>query len=951
VWAVASLLVLLAVPAVWYSVQKRAPDSDIFRSSATIELIDPADGSNVRVLQDFRWQPVASIPEYTFAVSDPTDGHIEFQVVTSQPFFLLRKEDAGRLVVGQEYLWTVTGHFASASFRSSSRRFQFSGEQGSNAASSFSQAEKDDLTRRSREGNPSQREALRQEIERHLQARKGIHSSDRAWLLATLGTLLYRLHREEEARETLLESVREWETIGVPDVLNYARTLNNAGLAAQKTSHFEDALASYRKALAIYRQHNEPDWLAKRSDCLVNLGTLLRRLGLPEQAEKVYKEARDIDDAGLDPGARAETLNNLGNIYIEEFQDVQSGISVLERALQMHKEAAAHNKNGRPLETMADTLDSLADAQRLKGDTSAARRLYEAAIDLDRTNGNNSGTLITMNNLGELLEDDFADLPEALHWYNRALRIIKEKSEDVDVDETWRTYNGLGRISARLGDERQAETYLLRAIQIVETLRRGLLDRQERRLFKARRSQPYYDLASLRTKAGDVAGGFDAIEAARATGLMETPAGAGLTKPAALSTLHMSLGTDVLALEYCVGGRDDPVILFASFRGQSSLSLLPPVARLEPLIQRAWREFAADERRPELSQRLRQLAGDLLPQPLADVIRSGSISRVIVSPDGILNRVPFEELPVEQTEQSPSTILDHVAVSTVPSLTWWATREVPRTRPTQRKKALVFADPVISDKLCTTQSAYLSEVMSGRSHFQPLPLSGREGRVVSGYAGGDSQILSRSSCSSGALAAANPQDFQILHFATHARSGSSLSTSMLLFGCTRGLDVLMGDEVARLKLNGQLVVLSACEGGTGRALGGEGADSLAYGFLLGGAGCVVASRWLVQDNVALGTMEQFYEELSRGSTPAQALRKANLRSRAMWPNRPLTWASFETMGSCDYRLDLHPSLRLRAGNIVAAYWIYLVGVAVAAVGLLLARRYLARPSSGGTPTE
>jgi hypothetical protein len=130
-WAVASLLVLLVASAAWYLIHNGNSDTAemALRSSAGIDLTRPTDGSNIHVLQEFRWQPVSSISEYDLVVSDSTDGHVVLRAEMTQPLYLLNPEDAGKLVVGREYRWMVAGRFANTTFRSSSWRFRFSGAQ------------------------------------------------------------------------------------------------------------------------------------------------------------------------------------------------------------------------------------------------------------------------------------------------------------------------------------------------------------------------------------------------------------------------------------------------------------------------------------------------------------------------------------------------------------------------------------------------------------------------------------------------------------------------------------------------------------------------------------------------------------------------------------------------------------------------------------------------------
>jgi CHAT domain-containing protein/tetratricopeptide (TPR) repeat protein len=128
--------------------------------------------------------------------------------------------------------------------------------------------------------------------------------------------------------------------------------------------------------------------------------------------------------------------------------------------------------------------------------------------------------------------------------------------------------------------------------------------------------------------------------------------------------------------------------------------------------------------------------------------------------------------------------------------------------------------------------------------------------------------------------------------------------------------ILTALEVAELRLSGvDLVVLSACESGLGRAAGGEGLLGLQRAFQVAGAHAVVAGLWNVGDEPTRVLMERFYEGLWRQRKGRlEALREAQLwmlregRPRglvALEPDRPADrssrlppfyWAGFVLSG-------------------------------------------------------
>ena len=85
-------------------------------------------------------------------------------------------------------------------------------------------------------------------------------------------------------------------------------------------------------------------------------------------------------------------------------------------------------------------------------------------------------------------------------------------------------------------------------------------------------------------------------------------------------------------------------------------------------------------------------------------------------------------------------------------------------------------------------------------------------------------------------------------------------------------------EVSSLDLHQtEMVVLSACETGLGRAAGGEGLLGLQCAFQLAGTRTVVASLWQVDDKATEILMRDFYEGLWKSKLPKlKALRQAQL---------------------------------------------------------------------------
>jgi CHAT domain-containing protein len=134
-------------------------------------------------------------------------------------------------------------------------------------------------------------------------------------------------------------------------------------------------------------------------------------------------------------------------------------------------------------------------------------------------------------------------------------------------------------------------------------------------------------------------------------------------------------------------------------------------------------------------------------------------------------------------------------------------------------------------------------------------------------------------------------------------------------------------DIYNLKLNAELVVLSACDTGLGKDVRGEGLVGLTRGFMYAGASSVVASLWKVDDAASAELMTHFYKAMFEDDlTPAAALRSAK---ETMWRQKhwrsPYYWSAFVLQG--EYRKRDKGWSR---PNVV------IVAVALAALGVALA---------------
>jgi CHAT domain-containing protein len=194
----------------------------------------------------------------------------------------------------------------------------------------------------------------------------------------------------------------------------------------------------------------------------------------------------------------------------------------------------------------------------------------------------------------------------------------------------------------------------------------------------------------------------------------------------------------------------------------------------------------------------------------------------------------------------------------------------------------------------------------------PLPETAAEVRQVAQTLGAGPDALLLGANATEAAFRREPLDqFRVLYFATHGLLPGELScqTQPALAlspppvpATSKSEDGLLdAGEIAGLRLNADLVVLSACntaEGGT--KFGGEALSGVAQAFFFAGARTLVASHWEVPSVPTVALMVGMFQRLGSGGGTAEALRQSQLALIAQPRTAdPFFWAAFTVLGDGD----------------------------------------------------
>ena len=210
-----------------------------------------------------------------------------------------------------------------------------------------------------------------------------------------------------------------------------------------------------------------------------------------------------------------------------------------------------------------------------------------------------------------------------------------------------------------------------------------------------------------------------------------------------------------------------------------------------------------------------------------------------------------------------------------------------------------------SAKDLTAQALTRAAAETGLTSFVRLPFARQEAEAIAKLLPPNQQLKALDFTASRQAALTGQLDqYRHLHFATHGLLNSQhpeLSGIVLSLVDEAGQPqdgFLRLSDLYNLKLNAELVVLSACQTALGKDVRGEGLVGLTRGFMFAGAARVVASLWNVNDAATAELMQHFYRAmLVEKLPPTAALRAAQLAlaRNPRWA-APYYWAGFVLQG-------------------------------------------------------
>lgn len=457
--------------------------------------------------------------------------------------------------------------------------------------------------------------------------------------------------------------------------------------------------------------------------------------------------------------------------------------------------------------------------------------------------------------------------------------------------------------------------HALAALAVAEKLRaRDLLERLQdvRELSsEANSSHPLQSLNALEhQRLLAVQQGAPPQELARIERLLhdqqlELDWGPGITLPPAPFDLKLDLPDleeNTLLLFFSLG--EEESFLWALESSSTEAFTLPPGPKIKKKAEEVYDRLSTSDQRfwaKGGEDMLRRLSEDLLGQ-VAPLLQH---QKLLIVLDGPLESIPFSMLENPLTGRHLGD--DHEIVRW-PSLAISAyfrdqqRRDLREDQASATKKIVVFANPDYAWNEPRAESTDPSLMLP-----PPVPLkhSQQEARaILSHFKPQASRAYLGAQASREAILEGALEGYRIVHLSAHTELNDTrpefsqliLSSVDPAGNATNGR--LFLHEIDDLKLDCDLIVLSACNTAIGQEMRGEGMLSMTRAVLAAGARRAVVSLWYVDDAATSAFMAHFYHAMiHEGQAPSSALQWAQrkIRKEEGW-EAPYYWAAFVLVG-------------------------------------------------------
>ncbi len=732
-------------------------------------------------------------------------------------------------------------------------------------------------------------------------------------VLSNLGRAYYLQGKYAKAIEYLQQQLAI--TREIQDLQTQTKTLAYLGLASLYLSDYAKGIDYLQQQLANARSLNDRQ---AQGAALGNLGIAYDSLGEYAKAIEYQQQLLAIAREIKDRQSEGKALGNLGLAYLS--------LDDYSKALDHQKQWLAIAQETKDRQSEGNALGNLGLAYLALGDYTKALDYQKQWLAIAREIKDRQSEGKALGSLG-VVYTVLGDYAKANEYLQQGLAIAREIN---DLDGEGKALNNLGASLLKSGNLTEAEKILRAGIEARESLREklGNNDTYKVSIFEEQ-AKTYLLLQKVLIAQNKTNEALETAERGRARAfldlLQERLSTKGskeviqpeqpTTKPTIQLLQKIAKQQNATIIEYS--------IIYDEFKAQDKLQtkesklyiwVIKPTGEitfrqadltplwqqqntsLENLVTTTRGSIGVDDRsifQTEIvnpvnegnqAKRLQQLH-QLLIAPIADLLPTDPNQRVIFVPQSELFLVPFAALQ----EQEGKYLIEKHTILTAPSIQVLELTRASweKVKQAAAKDALVLGNPTMPN----VRPKYGDKPQQ----LAPLPGAKREAETIAPLL--NTKALTGNEANKAAVLARLP-GAKIVHLATHGLFDDfqGLQSAVALAPTSSDNGLLTASEILDLKLNADLVVLSACNTGRGR-ITGDGVIGLSRSLFIAGTPSVIVSLWSVPDAPTASLMSEFYTNLyQKKLDKAQALRQAMLKMMEKYRNNPRSWAAFTLIG-------------------------------------------------------
>ncbi|WP_437202919.1 CHAT domain-containing protein [Planctomicrobium sp. SH664] len=704
----------------------------------------------------------------------------------------------------------------------------------------------------------------------------------------------------------------------------YSSTIHNLGLLAEKQGDRDAALKWLKEDLEISRGlHGEQS--VQFAHCASNMGLFEGRRGNVVEGISQLEKSLQIFKAQLGDKhpTTATTLENLGYVQLRK-GELSAAEESLQRALDIRREVLG----GLHLD-VADSLQDLALLREAQGLTAEAFELFNNSLEITRQQ-------LLLASYGQSERQQLA-MAAAFRARVDAYLSMALRCGQIGASEYQQILTLKGAIFSRqrcVRLARKSEAYAAKFAQLrrisseLSTLVLNVPEEAELPEWRARIEGLLLEKEALEGSVASTRGGFRPPPGAPPP--PSATAAAGSAPPEVSPQFDGIVTAQQVQQQLSPGSALIDFIEFENIPSPLNLDAQPErefgvfVVRpgqdvvFLPLgsarrIAKAYESWSSSFSRTQPvtgseddATVLRQLIWDPISPYLVDA------STILISPDGIVSRIPFAALPGDNPDKY---LIEEKAFALipVPRLLPGSRQDAANPNETQGLLALGAVDfDQRTDAPPTGGHSQLAMRAGGMQQWSSLPATRAE--IVTIRDSFETRFpddrvrMLRGAEATEDVVSQQMEKCRFLHLATHGffsppdvksalvadgRRGQSVSSigyhpglmsGIVLAGANlapepgRGDGILTALEVAELDLTGvELATLSACETGLGELAAGEGVLGLQRAFQVAGARSTITTLWKIRDDATQDLMIHFYDNLwNKQMSKAEALRQAQL---------------------------------------------------------------------------